>query len=214
MAETPQSIRAVIFDYGGVLMRTASLTSREQLAQRMGIPLTELNRLAFESEDARLAQLGQMPSQQRWANLCQQLGLRALEDIEAFHNAMFANDELDQELAAYIRRLHNRVKTALLSNATLRLESTLRELHIEDCFDVIIISALVGLMKPDPAIYNLTLQRLGIAPQQAVFVDDMPQNVEAAQTLGIHGIRFTTREAVIDELDALLGGQSLPGGTP
>jgi putative hydrolase of the HAD superfamily len=112
---------------------------------------------------------------------------------------------LDQELVAYIRSLHGRFKTALLSNATLRLVSTLRDdLHIEDCFDAIVISAQVGLMKPDPAIYRLTLDRLGVTPQQAVFIDDMLENVVAAMALGLRTIRFTSRDALLKELQPLL----------
>ena len=78
-------------------------------------------------------------------------------------------------------------------------------LSLGDCFDVTIVSGLVGMMKPDPAIYHLTLQRLGVAPHEAVFVDDMPENVRGATAVGMHAIRFTTRETVLTELDALLG---------
>jgi putative hydrolase of the HAD superfamily len=118
---------------------------------------------------------------------------------------MFAGDVLDQELIAYIRALRSRFKTALLSNATVRLVSTLRdEWHIEDCFDVIVISAQVGLMKPDPAIFRLTLERLNVTPRQAVFIDDMPENVSAAMALGLHAIRFTSRQALLEEIQPLL----------
>jgi epoxide hydrolase-like predicted phosphatase len=93
----------------------------------------------------------------------------------------------------------------LLSNAPARLETMLHnEWHIADCFDVIVISALVGMMKPDPAIYRLTLNQLQVAPQEAVFIDDMRENVEAAAALGIHAIQFTTRDGTLKELEALL----------
>jgi len=119
---------------------------------------------------------------------------------------MFATDVLDGELLDYIRSLRPRLKTALLSNASLRLVTVLRDdLHIEDCFDVIVISAQVGLMKPDPAIYRLTLERLGVEPQEAVFLDDVLDNVEAASSLGIHTVHFVGREEAVCELEELLG---------
>ena len=205
MNQTDRAIRALIFDYGGVLMRTESQASREQLCRRLGLTLPQLYDLVFEGEDSQLVQLGRMTPDERWERIGQQLGLRSREEALALRREMFAGDVLDQELVAYIRRLHGRFKTALLSNATLRLVSILRDdLHIEDCFDVIVISAQVGLMKPDPAIYHLTLDRLGVTPQQAVFIDDMPENVAAAMELGMRTIRFSSRDALLKELQPLL----------
>jgi len=205
MNQTSRAIRAVIFDYGGVLMRTESHVSREQLGKRFGLTVLELSRLVFESEESQLVQLGRMAPDERWERIGRQLGLQTREEALAVRREMFAGDELDQQLVAYIRDLRRRVKTALLSNATVRLVSTLRdELHIEDCFDTVVISAQVGLMKPDPAIYRLVLDRLGVTPQHAVFIDDMPENVSAAVALGMHGIRFTTRQALLQELEPLL----------
>ena len=205
MNHTHRAIHALIFDYGGVLMRTESQASREQLCRRLGLTLPQLYHLVFEGEDSQLVQLGRMTPDQRWERIGQQLGLRSREEALALRREMFAGDVLDQDLVAYIRRLHGRFKTALLSNATLRLVSTLRDdLHIEDCFDVIVISAQVGLMKPDPAIYHLTLDRLGVTPQQAVFIDDMLENVAAAMALGMRAICFTSRNALLKELQPLL----------
>ncbi len=199
------ALRAVIFDYGGVLMRTESQAPREQLASRLGLSVAALNHLVFEGEDSQLVQLGRMAPDERWEHIVQQLGLQSIEEALTVRREMFAGDMLDKELVAYIRSLRGRFKTALLSNATVRLVSTLRDdLQIEDCFDVIVISAQVGLMKPDPAIYRLTLDHLGVTPAQAVFIDDMPENVAAAMALGMHAIRFTSREALLKDLQPLL----------
>jgi len=117
---------------------------------------------------------------------------------------------LDTELVSYIRRMRGRYKTALLSNASAEFAEILHtKFGLGDCFDVTIVSGQVGMMKPDPAIYGLALERLGVAPHQAVFVDDMPENVEGAKTVGMHAIRFTTRDGVLTDLDALLGQISI-----
>jgi len=204
MAETKQSIRAVIFDFGGVLMRTESGQAREVMARQYGLTLPELYVMVFDSEESRLAQLGLASPDARWQRIGQQLGFTTHEQEMAFRRAMFADDVLDAELVRFIRGLRGRLKTALLSNASLRLEAMLRdELHIEDCFDVIVVSAQVGLMKPDPAIFHLTLEQLGVTPQEAVFIDDNPANVDAAAAMGLHAIRFTSREALLAELQAL-----------
>lgn len=204
MQHPEYKIKALIFDMGGVLLRTESLEPRQRLAAKIGLSLEQLYKLIFESEEDRLLQLGLLPLEVRWQRIAQQLGL-SNEELTEFRREMFAGDVLDMELVNYICSKRGRYKTALLSNAPARLEAMLRnEWHIADCFDVIVISALVGMMKPDPAIYRLTLNQLQVAPQEAVFIDDMRENVEAAAALGTHAIQFTTRDAVLKELEELL----------
>jgi HAD superfamily hydrolase (TIGR01509 family) len=70
-------------------------------------------------------------------------------------------------------------------------------------FDEVVLSAAVGLAKPDPAIYKLALQRLGTAPETTVFVDDYEPNVAAAVEQGIQGVRFTGYEALVSALERL-----------
>ena len=205
MPNPTDSIKALIFDFGGVLMRTMSQEPRERLAARLGLSLDELYALVFDSEESRLEQMGRLSPDTRWQRLAQALGLESRKEIEAFTTEFFSTDALDTELIAYLRRMRGRYKTALLSNAMDYLGDWLRDRwHIADCFDVVVISAAVHMMKPDPAIYLHTLRELQVSPQEAVFVDDSRPNVEAATALGIHAIQFTTREAVLQELDALL----------
>ena len=66
----------------------------------------------------------------------------------------------------------------------------LDEVGVADAFDVIVVSGVEGVIKPDPQIYLRTLERLGVAPQEAAFIDDMRVNVDAAQSLGMHAFRF------------------------
>ena len=68
---------------------------------------------------------------------------------------------------------------------------------------MVVVSALEGVAKPDERIYRITLERLGVAPQEALFVDDSPVNVEAARKLGIQTVLFTTPEALERELEKL-----------
>jgi len=213
------AIRALIFDMGGVLVRTASQESRLRLARKLGLSLDELYDLVFNSEESLQAQLGSGSPEGPWQRIARQFGFDQ-EQLAAFQRDMFGADELDSELIDYIRCRRQKYKTALLSNASAGLERRLRDdLHIDDCFDVIVISALVGIMKPDPAIYHLVLRKLGVAPEEAVFIDDSPENVAGAAAVGIHAIRFTTREAVLKQLEQLLAktarsGCDTPGGAP
>lgn len=206
MQNPAQQIKALIFDFGGVLIRTESQEPRRRLAMRLGLSPEELYSIVFDSEATRLAELGRMSSRERWARVAPALGLDSAEECRAFIGEFFSGDVLDSELADHIRRWHGPYQTALLSNFSDRLaELVEKELGLGDCFDAIIVSALVGMRKPDPAIYRLALDRLQVAPHQAVFIDDMRTNVEGAASVGIHAIQFTTRDALLAELYALLG---------
>ena len=70
------------------------------------------------------------------------------------------------------------------------------------------VSAEEGAAKPDPAIYRIALRRLGVKPREAVFVDDVAANVEAACALGMHGVQFHTREQTIADVDRILAGKA------
>jgi putative hydrolase of the HAD superfamily len=105
----------------------------------------------------------------------------------------------------FLRSLRPRYKTALLSNAWGNLREVLdREWHVLDAFDQVIISAEVGLMKPDERIFSLALERLGVTPGEAVFVDDFAHNVEAARLVGLHAIHFRNAEQARAEVEQLL----------
>lgn len=82
---------------------------------------------------------------------------------------------------------HNNVEICLLSNALPNLADTATALT---CKKNIFVSYELGLLKPDIKIYQQVLKMLGVLPEEAIFVDDKPQNVEAAQSIGIHGIVF------------------------
>jgi epoxide hydrolase-like predicted phosphatase len=187
---TKRRIQAVVFDYGGVLMRTADPTPRRELEQRFGLPPGGANKLVFESPLWDEAQLGRVSSAEFWADVGQRLGLSAAEMAE-FERAFWAGDRLDEGLVVLIRRLRDAgYRIGLLSNAADDLHAVLDQLEVADAFDAVVLSADVGLVKPDPAIYERILARLGVPAEQAVFVDDLRINVDAARQLGLHAARF------------------------
>ncbi|MFQ6102210.1 MAG: HAD family hydrolase [Anaerolineae bacterium] len=198
-------VRAVIFDYGGVLMRTIDPTPRRELERRLGLPPGGATKLVFESLLWNEVQLGRVSSAEFWADVGQRAELSA-EGLAKFRRTFWAGDRLDEELVALIRHLRDEgYRTALLSNAPTSLPQHLERLGIADAFEVVVVSGCEGLMKPDPAIFHLTLERLGVEPQQAVFVDDMVHNVDAARELGIHTVQFVDLATSLAELEALLG---------
>jgi len=200
------TIRAIIFDLGGVLLRTADFTPRERLAKRLGMDRHALEELIFGGESGDRAQKGEISVQQHWENLAVQLGY-SIQEINSLVDEFFANDVLDLELLDYIRVLHHHYKTALLSNAWDDLRQVItKRWHIEDAFDEMIISAEAGMVKPDRRIFQVAGERLGVEADQAVFVDDMQRNVTGARQVGIVAIWFQTPQQMQFELEQLLNG--------
>lgn len=197
-------IKAAIFDFGGVLMRTVDPTPRRTLERRYGLGPGEVDRLVFEHPLWDEAQLGHIASVTFWVDVGRKLGL-CPQELETFQRQFWAGDRLDERLMAVIRQLQSDgYRTALLSNAPSSARDSLEEIGIAGAFDVIVISGCEGMMKPSPAIYHLTLDRLQVAPQQAIFVDDNTLNVESARDLGIHAIRFTEPDASLLRMTQLL----------
>jgi epoxide hydrolase-like predicted phosphatase len=201
------SIQAVIFDLGGVLVRTEDYASRDALAGRLNLSRAELEEIVFAGESGDRAQLGELSEEEHWEAIRRQLGLPDTE-MQAVRDGFWGGDVLDWKLIDFIRSLRPHYKTCLLSNAF----STLRHFvtnvwEFDDAFDAMIISSEVGLMKPDARIYRLAVDALGVQPEQAVFIDDMPPNISGAQAAGLHAIHFQSPEQVYRNLNALLDGR-------
>jgi len=199
-------IRAVIFDFGGVLMRTHDYGGRNKWAERLGLPERELEKFVFGSAAATRGMLGELPLEATWEHVAATFHLDEAE-LRRFQDDFWAGDRLDGELIGFLAGLRPRYRTALLSNAWSNARALFTEqLGLDKAVDLMVISAEERLAKPDERIYRLTLERLGVQPQEAVFVDDMPANVEAARALGIHGIRFQNpAQAMADVREAMRG---------
>jgi epoxide hydrolase-like predicted phosphatase len=197
-------IRAVIFDFGGVLVRMIDDTPRLKLAEQLGVPLSQLDELVFFSESAQRASRGELTIRQHWEVVRLALGIQP-EEMLQFLQQYWSADDVNYELLGYIRTLRPRYKVGLLSNAWNDLRQTLHtRWNIDGLFDELIISAEVGLVKPDPRIYHLALERLGVQAEEAVFIDDIAGNVDAARAEGLAAIQFHNTQQVLGELGHLL----------
>jgi epoxide hydrolase-like predicted phosphatase len=197
-------IKAIYFDIGGVLLRTEDRAPRTRLAVRLGMTYEALGELVFWGDNGRKAQLGEITAEQQWAYVCQQVNwpLTSWRNLEA---EFFTGDRVDSEIVDYIRSLHGRYKTGVISNALSDARASIdSKWHMMDAFDVITISAEVGVMKPDARIFQIALQSLGVQPAEAVFVDDFLHNVEGARAVGMHAIQFRSPEQVRLDLEAIL----------
>jgi epoxide hydrolase-like predicted phosphatase len=183
--------RALIFDFGGVLMKTTDYRPRHAWDERLGLPHGSVEKIVHGSLSWRQAQHGQIAVETYWDDVAQQLNLEkpALRQLQT---DFFAGDQLDAALIDYIRqRRAEGFTVGLLSNDSPMLREKLSSLEIHDLFDPLVISAEIGVMKPDPAAYRAVLERLNRPPDEMIFIDDLPENIAAARLIGIRGVHYT-----------------------
>ena len=205
------TIRAVVFDFGGVLVRMVDDRPRSKLARKLGVPLSRLDELVFFSESAQKASMGKIKVKMHWQAVGEALGI-PVEEMPAFLEQYWSADDVNWTLLDFIRDLRLNYKVGLLSNAWDDLRQTMHDRWgMDSLFDEMIISAEVGIVKPDPRIFHLAAQRLGVSPGEMVFIDDMLINVEAARKEGLTAIQYIDTERTLAALQAALNENNPPG---
>lgn len=187
-------IKAVIFDCFGVLVNGAF---HDVYARLGGDPEKDH---AFIEDLLGQANLGLISSDDMSDQVTLQLGITDEQWLQAINSTQLPSEPL----LAYAKSLKDRYKIAILSNAnvgTLQRKFTQEQLGI---FDVVIVSAEVHVMKPDPAIYALTADKLGVKPEECVFLDDIPEYCQGAENVGMKSICYKNFVQGKQALEALL----------
>jgi putative hydrolase of the HAD superfamily len=206
-------IRAVVSDFGGVL--TSPIAGSFQIfADRIGISLdaigTALRTVAerdgvhplYELECGRMTEESFVAAMT--ATLSEQLGREIA--MESFAEHYFAGLEPNAPMIELMATLRDEgYRMALLTNNVREWEARWRAMApIEEIFELVVDSAFVGMRKPDPEIFALTVQRLGVPAEQCLFVDDFEHNCEAAREAGMTAVVYREPEQAIAEIDAAL----------
>lgn len=202
------SIRAVVFDIGGVLeLDVIELVENDLDArweQRLGLQSGELNRRM--EQVWRAGSLGECTEEEVYQEMGKRLGM-SQEQSEEYMGEMWDwyCGRLNVPMADFFRSLRPQYQTAILSNSFVgaRREEQQRY-HFEEMCDLIIYSHEEGIAKPDPLIFELTWKRLGVQPAEMLFLDNVQKFVEAARALGIHAIHFRETEQAISDVQAYL----------
>jgi putative hydrolase of the HAD superfamily len=200
------AVRALILDYGEVLSRPQRRDCLQQMATRAGTDLERFSTAYWRHRrdyDAGLAGL------RYWHRVLDSLGTGTGGDA-GLVDSLIADDvrswtdyrEEVWEMARAFRAAGGR--TGFLSNGVPEIVSHLRRTRALDAaFDAVVVSCEVGCMKPGPEIFRLCLERLGVAPGEALFADDRLENVEAARQLGLRALHFVGDDA-LDRLRAAI----------
>lgn len=206
--------RGVISDFGGVLT-TPLGNSFAAWSKESGITLEELGTAMAAATERHgehplfVLERGEMSQAEFLRRLDSELGDG--RSLDGMLEVYFSHLERNVRMIDYMRSLRDRgLRMALLTNNVREWEPRWRSMlpEIDEIFHVVVDSAFVGMRKPEPAIYELTLERLGegLKPGECVFVDDIALNCDAARALGFHAVTFEDTDQAISEIDALLEG--------
>ncbi|MBS1880412.1 MAG: HAD family phosphatase [Actinobacteria bacterium] len=206
-------VEAVVCDFGGVLT-TSLFEAFTKIQEEFGIegqdlgaamqllserndenPLFPLERGEI-SEEAFLAELG--------GALEEVLGREA--HVHRFRHALFDGLDPNPPMIELMRELRDRgLRMAMLTNNVREWEPLWRSmLPVDEIFEAVIDSGFVGCRKPEPRIYELTVERIGVPFERCLFVDDLEVNIAAAVELGMRAVRFESNEQAIPEIRAAL----------
>lgn len=199
-------IRAVLFDIGGVLEITPDTGWAGRWERELGLADGDVwRRLEVEWRDGRL---GAMTEEEVVSGMALKLGLSD-EQVPRFLGD-FWNDYLgtaNRELIDWFAAQRPERRTGIVSNSFVGARERERERYgFEELTDTIVYSHEVGIAKPDPAIYRMACERLGVPPEQTVFLDDVPQAVEGARAAGMAAVLYSDTAQAIADLEAVLAG--------
>ena len=204
--------RALIVDYGGVLTTSIS-ASFAAFCVDLGVDPELFKSIVAEAygsgeSDGMIARVerGVVPARafERWLADALSYGHAQPMEAKGLRAKLFAQVRAEPRMRQAVRRARaGGRKTGLISN-TWGPPPAFRRAQLDRMFDAVVRSDEVGLRKPDPEIYLLTAQRLGVRPVECVFVDDMLANVEGARSLGMAGILHKHPDITIPKVEELL----------
>jgi putative hydrolase of the HAD superfamily len=197
-------IEVIFFDVGNVLVEVRHDKLIAALRAEPGINSRAIDRLVDEDELIIRYRLGQISSESFFSAAKTMLGFHgSLQEMENLWCSIFKPLENNMDC---VKKLSARFPLCLISN-TNECHCT----YLESRFDVFsyfnckIYSHLEGLMKPDPRIYKLALKRMNVSPLNALFIDDEPENIRSAESLGLHTIHLEKPTSLGERLSRFLG---------
>ena len=210
----PPRIRAVISDFGGVLT-TPLINSFAAFQDQTGISGEALGR-AMQSIAERdgehplfVLETGRMTEADFLTQVADALepALGHRPEMHSFKEVYFEALEPNEPMIGLMREISRRgYRMALLTNNVREWEHLWRSmLPVDEIFELVIDSAFVGMRKPDPRIYELTIARIaGVSAEECLFVDDVEVNVDAARAIGMAAVHFRSNEQAVPEVRGVL----------
>jgi putative hydrolase of the HAD superfamily len=205
------AIRGLVFDFGGVIMDMRWDKAR-QLEEQYGLEKASLFRSLYDSDDWRAVETGRGEVEAWREGAHARLEELAGKKLPYLHEEWRQSWHLITENIDLINMLRPPYRISILSNADSTLEERITNtLQLGHLFDDIVSSAVVGMAKPAPEIYQLAAERLNLQPNECVFIDDAEPNVQAARDIGMAAVHYRVHhgDKLADQL-AELGVEPAP----
>jgi putative hydrolase of the HAD superfamily len=207
---SPRVIRAVLFDFGGVIL-TSPFEAFARYERERGLPEGFLRRINSTNPDtnawARLER--NEVTFEEFCKLFEEEARAAGGDVKGEAVMALLAGDVRPPMVEAVRRCHERLKTACLTNNWVahedRDERYGHTALLDELFDVVVESSKVGVRKPDPRFYEMACELLAIEPSEAVFLDDIGANLKPAREMGMTTIKVTDPDVAIAELEATVG---------
>ena len=200
------SIKAVFFDLGGVILRTEHQAPRQKLAEHFNMDYDDIEKIVFgggPNGSASRASVGEITEEGHWHNVAKMLK-QPVSEYERIRDEFFAGDVIDRNILDFLRSIKPTHKVGLISNAWSGLRDYIFREKFDDAFHRMIISAEVGVAKPEAKIYQIALEQFEVSPSEAVFVDDVVENIEACEKIGMKGVHFKDAESALQQVREVL----------
>lgn len=187
-------IKGIVFDLFGVLV----LPGYETLLKKRPDLSSEIDKIMSQGDD------GLMSRRQLYESLANLAGITA-EEVRAYHQRDYVKDE---EAINWVREIKKskKFKLSMLSNVAHGwVEDFFDKAELDELFDDVVLSSDIGLSKPSPRVFDITAERLDLAPVECIMIDDKSANIDGAKEAGMKGIVYTSLDQAKSELQALLG---------
>jgi putative hydrolase of the HAD superfamily len=197
-------VRGVLVDVGGVLVEDRLAAASAAWAQRLGMSQDALLRAVFGGSDDGIL-VGRVDELTWWKTVQRRLDIDD-EELALMNRALTRLETPDRNLVATLHGLEGVSLRGIVSNAWPGARHWMSEQGLLDVVEVTVLSCEVGYAKPDPRIFEIALERLGLAPADVLFVDDYASHIEMARRLGmlghVHRSSQETVEVITDFVNA------------
>ncbi|MCK9432033.1 MAG: HAD family phosphatase [Candidatus Omnitrophica bacterium] len=197
-----QEIKVILFDLGRVLVDFDHLRAAERIAGFCGKTPRQVYDLFFESPATLAFEAGKISPQDFYLEVKRMLGMElSYSSFEPIWNDIFFLSAKNRAVFGAANSLRSRYKLAMLSNINiLHYEYLNKNFPVFGIFDEVFLSFKMGTIKPDKKIYETVVQQLAVAPHEIFYVDDRPELVQSAKTLGFKGSVFTDFKSFLRDL--------------
>jgi len=202
------AINTIFFDFGGVIYKTPDPRQVTRWKKLLGFSDNpEIVDMLANPNESQLVQqicLGEIPEDHVWAMMAEKWHINPAL-IQRFRRTMFSKRQLNRPIFRLMAELNQSAKVAILSNAGDQTRVLMEDiLHLDSVVEEIIISAEEGVIKPDPKIFQIAMERMHSVPEQSLLLDDYEVNVQAAREFGMKAVHFISNEQAISMIREML----------